>query len=312
MLTALLPPPFLADGDEGVLARLASAEQRRRLAMMMESGLPGWDSHLHGAGWDGILVSTTASHRYEGQTVAELARASGELPLDTFIRILREEELHVTMVLFSMDEQDVRTAFADEDTMVGSDGLPPATAASPTPAVRHLPRVLAEYVRRHHILPLGEAVRRMTSLPAKVFRIPERGRVAKGLIADLVAFDPQTIDHECDYRDPVRPPSGIAWVMQEGAMVVDGRTYTGPRRGRAHTRGLILPRSAIPRLEHRTSGRYVMSEQTPRPGSGTSRPGAVTSTGSALPLAEPEHMAGRRPGGRGAVLRLRPRDHSAA
>ncbi|CAL9354615.1 D-aminoacylase [Streptomyces sp. enrichment culture] len=236
MLTALLPPPFLADGDEGVLARLASAEQRRRLAMMMESGLPGWDSHLHGAGWDGILVSTTASHRYEGQTLAELARASGELPLDTFIRILREEELHVTMVLFSMDEQDVRTAFADEDTMVGSDGLPPGNGGKPHPRLfGTFPRVLAEYVRRHHILPLGEAVRRMTSLPAKVFRIPERGRVAKGLIADLVAFDPQTIDHECDYRDPVRPPSGIAWVMQEGAMVVDGRTYTGPRRGRRLT-----------------------------------------------------------------------------
>ena len=90
----------------------------------------------------------------------------------------------------------------------------------------------------------GVTVRRMLersglpaaiALPAKVFRIPERGRVAKGLIADLVAFDPQTIDHECDYRDPVRPPSGIAWVMQEGAMVVDGRTYTGPRRGRRLT-----------------------------------------------------------------------------
>jgi N-acyl-D-aspartate/D-glutamate deacylase len=236
MLTALLPPPFLADGDEGVLARLESADQRRQLATIMESGLPGWDSHLEGAGWDGILVSTTASHRYEGQTIAEIARALDELPLDTLVRILREEKLHASMVLFSMDEQDVRAAFADSDTMVGSDGLPPGSGGKPHPRLfGTFPRVLAEYVRKNEVLPLGEAVRRMTSLPASVFRIPDRGTVRKGLIADLVAFDPQTVDHECDYRNPVRTPTGVSWVMQAGHVVVDNQTYVGPRRGRRLT-----------------------------------------------------------------------------
>jgi N-acyl-D-aspartate/D-glutamate deacylase len=95
--------------------------------------------------------------------------------------------------------------------------------------------VLGEYVRNHEVLPLGEAVRRMTSLPARVFRIPERGYVRPGLIADLVAFDPRTIDHPCDYRDPVHPPSGIAWVIQAGHPVVDRTNYLGPRRGRRLT-----------------------------------------------------------------------------
>ncbi|MDT7590065.1 MAG: dihydroorotase, partial [Pseudonocardiales bacterium] len=96
-------------------------------------------------------------------------------------------------------------------------------------------RVLGEYVRANEVLPLGEAVRRMTSLPARVFRIPERGLVRPGYVADLVAFHPETVDHPCDYRDPVHPPVGIAWVMQAGRPVVDRTNYLGPRRGRRLT-----------------------------------------------------------------------------
>jgi N-acyl-D-aspartate/D-glutamate deacylase len=233
MLTTLLPPPFLADGDDGVLARLESAEQLRQLATIMDSGLPGWDSHAKGAGWDGVLVSTTASHRYEGQTIAELAHVLDEPPLDVLVRVLREERLRASMVLFSMHPDDVRTAFGDADTMVGTDGLPPGAGGKPHPRVfGTFPRILAEYVRKESLVPLGEAVRRMTALPASVFRIPDRGSVRKGLVADLVAFDPDTVDHECDYRDPVHPPTGISWVMQNGSLVVDGASYIGPRSGR--------------------------------------------------------------------------------
>jgi len=236
MLTALLPPPFLADGDEGVLARLESPEQLRQLATIMETGLPGWDSHQRAAGWDGILVSTTGSHRYEGATIAELARTLDLPPLDVLVRILREERLQASMVLFAMCEDDVRTALADADTMIGTDGLPPGSGGKPHPRVfGTFPRVLGEYVRNHETLPLGEAVRRMTSLPARVFRIPERGFVRPGFVADLVAFDPQTVDHPCDYRDPVHPPTGIAWVIQGGRPVVDRTYYLGPRRGRRLT-----------------------------------------------------------------------------
>src|SRR5882757_4679443 len=188
MLTALLPPPFLADGDEGVLARLESPEQLRQLATIMETGLPGWDSHQRAAGWDGILVSTTGSQRYEGATIAELARTLDLPPLDVLVRILREERLQASMVLFAMCEDDVRTALADTDTMIGTDRLPPGSGGKPHPRVfGTFPRVLGEYVRANEVLPLGEAVRRMTSLPPRWFRIPERGLVRPGYVADLLA-----------------------------------------------------------------------------------------------------------------------------
>jgi N-acyl-D-amino-acid deacylase len=232
MLTALLPPPFLADGDEGVLARLGSEAQLRELATVMRTGLSGWDSHVHAAGWDGVLVSTTASHRYEGNTITELSRALDLPPLDVLVRILREERLRASMVVFAMHEDDVRAALADTDTMIGTDGLPPGSGGKPHPRVfGTFPRVLGEYVRKHGVLTLGEAIRRMTSLPARVFRIPERGQVRPGYVADLVAFDPRTVDHLCDYRDPVHPPTGIAWVMQRGQLVVDRTAYLGLRHG---------------------------------------------------------------------------------
>lgn len=235
-LTWLLPPPFLAGEDAEVLARLDSLEQRRQLFKMMKSGLPGWDSALEAVGWDGILVTRTVSHRYEGRTIAELARELGEPPLEVVVRILREERLDVDVVVFTMHEDDVRAAFADPDTMVGSDGDSPGVGGNPHPRTfGTFPRILAEYVRKDPVVSLGEAVRRMTALPAETFRIPDRGYVREGFVADLVAFDPDTVDHSCDYRDPVRTPTGIAWVMQHGHTVVNRTTYIGPRRGQRLT-----------------------------------------------------------------------------
>lgn len=232
----LLPPPFLADGDAAVMARLESAEQRRQLATVMKTGLPGWDAALDAVGWDGILVSTTASHHYEGRTIAELSRELNESPLDVMIRILREEQLNADIVTFTMHEDDVRAAFVDPDTMVGSDGWPHGGGGKPHPRMYGtFPRILAEYVRKESVVSLGEAIRRMTSLPAETFRIPDRGYVRPGLVADLVAFDLNVVDHECDYRDPLRTPTGIAWVMQAGHTVVNDTTYVGPRRGRRLT-----------------------------------------------------------------------------
>ncbi|MFD8362119.1 N-acyl-D-amino-acid deacylase family protein [Streptomyces hygroscopicus] len=236
MLTALLPPPFLADGNEGVLARLESASERERLAALMTSGVPGWESNAEAVGWDGIMIAHSRSHRYDGHTLGEIARAEGCSPLDTYVRILREERLQATMVLFAMDEDDVRTAFADRDTMVGTDGLPPGTGGKPHPRMfGTFPRILGEYVRKHHVLPLGEAIRRMTSLPCQVFGIPDRGLIRAGYVADLVAFDAGSINHDTNYRDPVRPPCGISWVMQQGHVTVADNSYLGPRRGRRLT-----------------------------------------------------------------------------
>lgn len=116
--------------------------------------------------------------------------------------------------------------------MIGSDGLPPGTGGKPHPRLTGtFPRVLGRYVRERGVLPLPEAIRRMTSLPAQCFRIPNRGVIAPGHVADLVAFSTDTVIDVGDYQDPLRPPVGIPWVCQAGRTVVDNGEYLGPRTG---------------------------------------------------------------------------------
>ena len=219
MLLTLLPPDYLGGDTEQLLARLRSS-----------ACLPELRQALDGTDWDAVLVATTASHQHEGRTIAEIA--GGGDPVAALVELLVSEQLRVAMVHFSMHEQDLLAALADEHTMIGSDGLPPGTGGRPHPRLfGTFPRLLRRYVREDGVLDLPEAVRRMTSLPAGEFAVPDRGLLAAGRIADLVAFDPAAVTDVGDYRDPVHPPAGIRWVCQAGHTVVEDGQYRGPRRG---------------------------------------------------------------------------------
>jgi N-acyl-D-amino-acid deacylase len=232
MLTACLPPWFQEGGDAALLARLGDPAALARARADIENPDGSWESHVAGAGYEGILVSSTASHTFEGRTLTEIAGEQGVGPFDALVRVLRAEELRVSMVIASMSEADVETVLAHPSTMIGSDGLPPGVGGKPHPRLfGTFPRVLGRYARDRGVLSLPEAVARMTALPAQVFGLADRGRVAPGAVADLVAFDPGKISDRCDYRDPVHPPAGIAWVMQGGRFAVRDGRWLGRRLG---------------------------------------------------------------------------------
>ncbi|MCI2416544.1 D-aminoacylase [Saccharopolyspora sp. K220] len=220
MLTAVLPTSYLAGTAEETLARLGSG--RDELAASIGDRTQ----------WDRILIATTASHRFEGRTIAEIAAAEDTEPVDALINILISERLRVSMINFSMHEDDLELAIADPHTMIGSDGLPPGMGGKPHPRLTGtFPRVLGRYSRERDVLALPDAIRRMTSLPAKSFRIPDRGTITPGHVADLVAFDADTVIDVGDYQDPMRPPKGIPWVCQRGRTVVADGEYLGSRNG---------------------------------------------------------------------------------
>jgi N-acyl-D-amino-acid deacylase len=232
-LASLLPPEVLVDGDHAVLERLDDPDQRAYIARAIQDGVPGWHNMVADSGWDGILVSTTASHEYEGRMLAQVADDLGVAPVDALIRILQEERLQASMVVFGLSEDDVVSVLAYDRTVIGSDGLPPGRGGRPHPRMYGtFPRYLGRYVRDGGVLPLGEAVRRITAMPAEIFGIPERGWVRPGQVADLVAFDATAISDDCDYLDPARTPSGVAWVMMAGEKVAEDGAYLGHRRGR--------------------------------------------------------------------------------
>jgi N-acyl-D-aspartate/D-glutamate deacylase len=234
MVTALLPPWFQVGGNASVLARLADpATVQRARAEIAGGAADGWENMAWGAGWENIVVASTGSGKGEGQSLADLAAERGGDPFDSMVQLLSDEHLTASMTVHQMSEDDLAVGLAHPLTMIGSDGLPPGTGGKPHPRTYGtFPRVLARYVRERGPLSLPEAVRRMTSLPAETFRIPDRGLIAEGLVADLVAFDPATVADRATFADPVLAPVGISWVMLGGSMVIRDGEFSGDRAGR--------------------------------------------------------------------------------
>jgi N-acyl-D-aspartate/D-glutamate deacylase len=172
---------------------------------------------------------------WEGRTLAELGAGFDAEPAETAGRVLGQGG-EVVVVLEAMSEDDVRTVLRHPSTMIGSDGLP--TGSRPHPRLwGTFPRVLGRYVRDQRILPLETAVHRMTAMPARKFRLADRGMVAAGAFADLVLFDPRTVIDLATIEQPRRPPSGIEAVLVNGVSVVEAGWHTHARPGRALRRG---------------------------------------------------------------------------
>jgi N-acyl-D-amino-acid deacylase len=134
-------------------------------------------------------------------------------------------------IYFQLDEGDVRAILAYEHTMIGSDGLP--HDVHPHPRLwGTFPRVLGHYCRDVGLFSLEEAVRRMTSLPARWFGFRDRGVVRTGAFADLVVFDAETVRDCASFTDPAQPAGGIALVVVNGRAVWQGGRHTGNRPGR--------------------------------------------------------------------------------
>ncbi|MBV9407544.1 MAG: D-aminoacylase [Candidatus Eremiobacteraeota bacterium] len=231
-LSAALPARYHDGGPQAVLARLRAPGVVDDLRTAIANGEPGWENLAKMAGWDGILLATTRDHRFEGRTLAEIAQDLGLDPVETLVHILLEEELVASMIVFMMDEGDIERIMCDPHTAIGTDGHPPGLGGKPHPRTfGTFPRVLGEYVRARGVLSLSEAIRRMTSLAADTFGLRGRGRIAPGMAADLVLFDPTTVADDLDFRDPVRLPKGIHRVLQGGRVVVEDGRYRGGRAG---------------------------------------------------------------------------------
>jgi N-acyl-D-aspartate/D-glutamate deacylase len=139
------------------------------------------------------------------------------------------------MVVFSQSEENVAKVLAHPAVMIGSDSLGLSAGPGPHPGKPHprmygtFPRVLGVYVREKKLFAWETAVHKMTGMPAAKLRLRDRGLVRPGYAADLVVFDPARVSDTATYTDPHRHPTGIPWVLVNGAVVVD--------QGRMHAAG---------------------------------------------------------------------------
>jgi N-acyl-D-amino-acid deacylase len=175
---------------------------------------------------------------YEGKYVREIAAALGISRADAVRKVLADEENTPTVIMFIMDEGDVRRVLSWEHAMIGSDGIP--SEGKPHPRLYGtFPRVLGTYVRDEGVLTLEDAVRKMTSLPAKKHRIGERGELREGWHADVVVFDASKVADVATYQDPRQHPPGIEYVVVNGEVAVDRGKQTDARAGRMVRRAAV-------------------------------------------------------------------------
>ena len=192
----------------------------------------------HGS-WAGIAMSravTPANQKYVGMRLADIAKARGDAnPADTALELMAEESGRIAGIFHNQSEEDLQVAMRRPWIAVGSDGSAINLDASGSPHPRNYgthARVLGHYVRDQKVLTLEDAVRKMTSLPARILGLPDRGQLREGFAADVVVFDPARVRDTATYEKPKSYAEGIPYVIVNGVVVIDNGQHTGAKPGR--------------------------------------------------------------------------------
>ena len=178
------------------------------------------------------IVEFKPNPGYEGHTIDDLARGNSITPVEMFIRLIREGDAANTeagIIGQSMIESDIKAFYQQPWVMVASDG---GIGARHPRGAGTFPRVLGLYVREKHWLTLPEAIRKMTSLPAKRLNWQDRGILREGAFADLVLFNPATVIDRSTFSNPFALPAGVEKVFVNGELVWSSDKATGTRPGR--------------------------------------------------------------------------------
>jgi N-acyl-D-amino-acid deacylase len=231
VLAALLPAWAQEGGASGTLVRLGSREERARIAHDVAHGLPGWENWLGMVGPEHVVIANAAppNEAAAGRTLAELAEERGAEPVEVVFDLLVESELDVTMVQHYASEEAVRRIAAHRLQLVGSDaifGVKPHPRLYGTAA-----RFLGRFAIREGLVPVEEAVARLTARAADRLGLRDRGRIEPGLRADLVLVDPERFLDTATYDEPRRYPDGVVGVWVAGRPVWRDALPTGERPG---------------------------------------------------------------------------------
>lgn len=245
-LAAAIPPDFHDGGYEALAARLADPAQRARIREAVSTPSERWENiYLASGGADGVMLLPDLrgpAARYRGLSLRQAAEVNGADPVEMLLELVEQEPaLHA--MYFMMDEEALRTALRNPWVSVGSDAPTYATEPPYIDAPIHprsygtFARILGRYVREQSLLTLGEAVRRMTSLPAGNLGLRDRGLLAPGNYADIVVFDPASVGDLATYEEPHRYARGVRHVVVNGVTALADGVPTGLLPGRALRRG---------------------------------------------------------------------------
>ena len=247
-LVSIIPPWAHEGGKPQLIGRLRDPSMRDRMKRDIRTGLPGWYNHYTAVGgdWSRMLISghlSPANLQFEGQTMDRIiaAKSAGVAPhpdaLDVLFDFLIDENGSISTIFAHHAEDDMNLALIQTWCSVGSDGSALAIAGPLRRGHPHprnfgtFPRILGEYVRNRRLLPLEDAVRKMTSLNAAKVGLADRGLLKPGQYADIVIFDPATVIDHSTYLEPFQYNSGINSVIVNGKLVLEDGQSPGRDNG---------------------------------------------------------------------------------
>jgi N-acyl-D-amino-acid deacylase len=240
-LDASMPPWVQEGGYDAWARRLQDPKIRDRLRREMTTPSDDWENLLLAASGDGALLvgfKNEALRPYMGKTLGEVATLRGTSLQDTAMDLVVEDGSRVQVVYFLMSEDNVKrqvqlpwVSFGSDASSMAAEGMFLRTSTHPR-AYGNFARLLGKYVRDEHVIPLQEAIRKLTSLPADTLRIRDRGRLVAGQFADIVVFDPKTIADRATYQQPHQYSTGVRHVWVNGTQVLKDGEHTRAMPGR--------------------------------------------------------------------------------
>jgi len=237
-------PPWTEDGGYPVLfKRLRDPATRAKIAAEVKTPSDAWENLYLAAGSpDKILLVGFKSEKLKpltGKSLEAVARMRGKDPIETIMDLLAEDESRIGAVYFLMSEENVKKEMGKPWVSFGSDEASqapegPFLKSNPHPrAYGNFARVLGKYVREDKVISLGEAVRRLSGLPATNLGLDHRGLIKEGMFADVVVFDPATIGDRATFDKPHQYAVGMKQVFVNGKQVLKDGEHTGEKSGRA-------------------------------------------------------------------------------
>ncbi len=243
-VSSIIPPWFHDGGPRKLLERLDDQAIRAQMRTAIETTHDGWENlYAQAAGADAILIAGVRkdeNRQYQGKTLQTVAQMMALEPLDAAFELIRRDRSRVEAVYFMMSEENVRKQIGLPWVSFGSDAVSTSSepydgALRPTHprAYGNFARLLGKYVRDERLVPLAEAIRRLTRYPCDNLGLRDRGRLAEGCYADIVVLDPATIADRATYQEPHQYAVGVRDVVVNGVVTLRDGEFAGALAGRA-------------------------------------------------------------------------------
>lgn len=229
MLTTIFPPWSLEGGINEVLMRLKTKHTRQKMKDELLEEQEDWDNLVLSTGWDNVIIASVHNpllKEWEGKSISDIGIEQGKHPIDMAFDLLLKEQGNIGIVYFHMDEKDVTNVMRYRNSLIASDSLTCYTGKPHPRLYGTFPRTISKYVQENKILTLEDAIRKMTSFPAKRFGLKNRGLLAEGYKGDIVVFNTSTIKELSTYENPKQYPEGIEYVFVNGTLTMKQKQHT--------------------------------------------------------------------------------------